>query len=252
VLLAPINASGEPDTKISTEDETTDTTAPAYWPWQQSTDPAKPPAVKPYQLPTMVDDDLDYQAKPAPLAKAPAIDADAVYDYVLQCFPEKSKWDLDIRLRGQLSNSGDNILGTDTRQTELGSSYVAIVASMPLHSSRELDREKEREYKRRMDVAATVADFITAIASRNHAVRELALYRSLEARAALRVQQGIVEAAEQVKYLEKVAGSQEALVKQEARIMESRLKLAGMCDPVNADNINGWLKQVSAVPKEDH
>jgi len=102
-----------------------------------------------------------------------------------------------------------------------------------------------------METAATVADFITAIASRNHAVRELALYRSLEARAALRVQQGIVEAAEQVKYLEKVAGSQETLVKQEAKIMENRLKLAGMCDPINAENINTWLKQVSAVPRED-
>ena len=104
---------------------------------------------------------------------------------------------------------------------------------MPLYSGRELDREKEREYVRRKDTAKAVADFISAIAGRNHAVRELALYRSLEARAAVRVQQGVTEATEQVGYLEKVASSQEKLITEETKIMESRLLLAGMCDPKN-------------------
>jgi hypothetical protein len=96
-----------------------------------------------------------------------------------------------------------------------------------------------------------VADFIAAIASRNHAIRELTLYRGLEARSALRVQQGISEAREQVTYLEKVAASHETLIKQEAKIMESRLKLSGMCDPVNEKKINHWLKTISAVPHKD-
>ena len=30
--------------------------------------------------------------------------------------------------------------------------------------------------------------------------------------------------------------------------MENRLKLAGMCDPINAATINAWLTKVSAVP----
>lgn len=226
-------------------------TAASYWPWSD-TPAQQPPPVKPYQLPTLSGDPLNFRDRPAALVKAPAIDADAVYAYVLACFPEDSKWDLDINLRGQLANSGGSVLDTGgAGDTELGSSYVAIVASMPLYSSTEINREKEREYTRRQAVAGTVADFITAIASRNHAIREMALYRSLEARASLRVQQGIVEASEQVMYLEKVAGSQEALVKQEANIMESRLKLAGMCDPINAPPINTWLKKVATVPLHD-
>jgi len=96
-----------------------------------------------------------------------------------------------------------------------------------------------------------VADFIAAIASRNNAIRELSLYRSLETRAALRVQQGISEAKEQMTYLEKVAGSRENLIKQEAKIMESRLKMAGLCDPLNAKTINTWLKSISAVPQKE-
>ena len=85
----------------------------------------------------------------------------------------------------------------------------------------------------------------------HHAVRELALYRSLEARSAVRVKEGITEALEQVGYLEKVASSQDKLISEEAKIMESRLLLAGMCDPKNAERIGAWLKKESAVPMEE-
>ena len=58
----------------------------------------------------------------------------------------------------------------------------------------------------------------------------------------------MVEVAEQVQYLEKVASAQESLIKDEMTIMENRLKLVGMCDPINAAVINAWLSRVSAVP----
>ena len=224
------------------------TTAPFYWPWSDGK-AQQPPQPKPYRLPTMAGDDLNFQDQPAAPVKAPHIDSDSVFRYVLSCFPEKSKWDLDVRLRGQVALSGD-VLGEDNVESALGSSYVAVVASLPLYSAGEISREKEREYKRRMDVAGNVSNFITAIASRNHAVRELALYRSLEARSAIRVRQGVVDVSEQVQYLEKVAGAQESLIKDEAKIMENRLKLVGMCDPVNAEVINAWLTRVSAVPRK--
>ena len=224
------------------------TTAPFYWPWSDG--PAQqPPQAKPYRLPTMAGDDVNFQDSPAAPIKAPHIDSDSVYRYVLSCFPEKSKWDLDLRLKGQMALSGE-VLTDDGLESQLGSSYVAIVASLPLYSAGEIGREREREYKRRMDVAGNVSNFITAIASRNHAVRELALYRSLEARSAIRVRQGIVEVAEQVQYLEKVAKAQSSLITDEAKIMENRLKLVGMCDPINAEVINTWLTRVSAVPRK--
>lgn len=222
-------------------------TAPFYWPWSDG-EAQKPPKAKPYRLPTLAGDDVNFQDEPAKPVKAPNIDSDAVYKYVLDCFPESSKWKLDVSLRAQLAQKDNTILSDDGTSTELGSSYVGIVASLPLYSAGEISREKEREYKRRMDVAGNVSSFITAIASRNHAVRELALYRSLEARSAIRVRQGIVEVTEQVQYLEKVANAQESLINDEAKIMENRLKLVGMCDPVNAPVINQWLSDVSAVP----
>ena len=220
--------------------------APSWWPWRRDADPARPPSVQTYQLPTLAGDDLDFHHTPADLIAAPAIDADAVFGRVLACYPEKSKFDIDINLRAAVRSN--DVLDLEDSATGLGQSYVGVVANMPLYSGRELDREKEREYGRRKDTAKAVADFISAIAARNQAIRELALYRSLEARSAIRVQQGIVEASEQVGYLEKVAQAQKELLQTEARIMENRLLLAGMCDPRNAERIGGWLKQVSAVP----
>ena len=224
------------------------TTAPFYWPWSDGK-AQQPPQAKPYRLPTMAGDDLNFQDMPAAPVKAPHIDSDSVFRYVLSCFPTKSKWNLDVNLKGQVALSG-NVLDDDGLESSLGSSYVAIVANLPLYSAGEIGREREREYKRRMDVASNVSSFISAIASRNHSVRELALYRSLEARAAIRVRQGVVEVAEQVQYLEKVASAQESLINDTTKIMENRLKLVGMCDPINAQVINAWLTRVSAVPRK--
>lgn len=159
------------DTEIST-------TAPAWWPWKGG-EAEKPPEPKIYKVPTMTDDGLDYHAKPAPIVQAPSLDADAIYKSVLGCYPEKSKFDIDVDLRAAIRSS--DVLDLQDTTTGLGRNYVGIVASMPLYSGKELDREKEREYQRRKDTAKAVADFISAIAARNHAVRELALYRSLEA-----------------------------------------------------------------------
>lgn len=268
MLLAPISASAEdltsPEALEAAKAETlrlaglTDTsqppagntptsdTAPAWWPWKTG-ELEKPPAVKPYQMPTLNGDGLDYHDRAAAIVQAPALDADAIFAAVLACYPERSKFDIDVDLRAAIRSS--DVLDLQDTATGLGKSYVGIVASMPLYSGKELDREKEREYQRRKDTAKAVADFVTAIAGRNHAVREFALYRSLEARSAARVKEGITEATEQVGYLEKVASSQEKLINEEAKIMESRLLLAGMCDPKNAERIGAWLRKVSAVPK---
>ncbi len=254
VLLVPISANAETDAQLEAAKAETlrlaqqgaeaDTT-PAWWPWKAG-EQEKPPALKIYKMPTMADDSLDYHAKPAAIVQAPALDADAIYQAVLGCYPEKSKFNIDVDLRAAIRSS--DVLDLEDNATGLGKSYVGIVANMPLYSGKELDREKEREYMRRKDTAKAVADFISAIAGRNHAVRELALYRSLEARSAVRVQQGVTEATEQVGYLEKVASSQDKLINEETKIMESRLLLAGMCDPKNAETIGSWLKKVSAVP----
>jgi hypothetical protein len=241
--VTPPAGTEEEDTKVSSE------TAPAWWPWKTDKAAEKPPEPNIYKTPTLAGDGLDYHRKPADLVIAPAIDADAVFKTVIGCYPEKSKYDIDLRLDAAVRSQP--FYDPTASGSALGRSYVGIVASMPLYSGKELDKEKALEYGRRKDTAKTVADFVAAIAARNQAVRELALFRSLESRSAVRVQSGVVEATEQVDYLEKVMAAQTDLINQEAKIMENRLMLAGMCDPVNADKIGAWLKKTSAVPATD-
>ena len=187
-----------------------------------------------------------YHENLPPLVKAPAINPDNVFNSVMDCYPSPSSFNIDVELRGQLRSepAGDELFNT----TDIGSNYVGIVARMPLYSYTELDRERDREYHRRTTAAASVAKFVAAVATRNHAIRELALHRNLEARAAIRVAKGIVAASEQVGYLEKVAAGQRALIKAEAEIMESRLTMAALCDPEKQEIMSRYLRSVSAVP----
>jgi len=220
--------------------------ASSFWPWSNNNN-KPPPEFKPYRLPTMEGDSRSYHDNLPPLVKAPAIDPDLVFNSVMTCYPAPSNFNIDIELRGQLRSAagGDDLFET----TDIGSNYVGIVARMPIYSHTEIDRERDREFNRRNITATSVAKFVAAVATRNHAIRELALHRSLEARAAIRVQQGIVGASEQVTYLEKVASGQRALIQAEAQIMESRLAMAALCDPAKQDRMSQYLKRVSAVPK---
>ena len=219
-----------------------------FWPWEKKAK-QMPPDFKPYKLPTMEANGRSYNEDLAPLVKAPAINPDSVFASVMGCYPSPSNFNLDVELLGQIRTKYEDDSSFNT--TDIGSNYVGLVARMPIYSYTEIDRERDREYNRRTTAAAAVAKFVAAVATRNHAIRELALHRSLEARAAVRVRQGIVAASEQVTYLEKVASGQRALIKAEAEIMESRLSMSALCDPEKGERMNVYLRKVSAVPKAD-
>jgi len=204
-----------------------------------------PPETKPYKLPTMLEDGADYHERPAPLVEAPLIDAEAVFDRVVSCYPAVSNFKIDIDLKGMLASSDMATIEEST--SYLGKSYVGLVAKMPLYSSSEIDRERGRELIRREGTATDVAKFIAGLSARNQAHRELALYRSLEVRSAIRVQSGIVEISEQVGFLKDLAKAHEKIIVEEAKILEARLKLAATCDPKNAKNIGDWLREMAKL-----
>lgn len=80
---------------------------------------------------------------------------------------------------------------------------------------------------------------------RRRAQRELGLYTSLEARAQKRVAMGLMEASEQIGYLEKVAQAQAALDAATAHIEGARLALVGQCRDEVAEEVNRYLKEVT-------
>jgi hypothetical protein len=212
-------------------------------------DATLPPEVTPYQLPTMTGDAPAIDDHVAALVVAPSIDADALFNKLLACYPTRSKWQIDVDLKAG-SRVGEDVSAV-ANGTDLGRNYAQIVASMPLYSATELDRKQKNEYDLRGDTAKRVATFVTAISARNHAMRELALYQSLESRASVRVQSGVTGAEEQVTYLKEVASAQDAVIKAEADIMESRLALSSLCSKDNYVPINHYLKTLAAVPGAD-
>lgn len=218
---------------------------PGLWPWS-SQNPAKPPAVKPYEIPTFEGASRDFRAPPSAWVKAPRVDGDAVYSMILACYPAKSRWRLNLDLQAALKTAES----LDVTGTTIGSSYVGVVARMPLYSADDHDREREREYKRRVDTARLVADFVGQIAARNQALRVVALAASMEQRARVRVAEGIADADEQVKYLDKVADSEKALVTAEANVMAARLALVSMCREEEADRVNAYLSNLARLQEK--
>lgn len=219
-----------------------------FWWSDEKADP--PPDFQPYELPTLAGDNLDYHDKPEALIKAPVIDAESLFLTVMHCYPAESSWNIDVKLQARISTDTDDLFYNDD-DSSISSNYIGIVAAMPLYSSTEISRDKEREYRRRTDMAEMIAKFVGAIASRNRALRELTLYRSLEARSAVRVKNGIVNATEQVGYLEKVSARNEQLIKAEMDILQQRLQLAATCEPSKYEQINTYLKKVAMVSRSE-
>lgn len=218
------------------------------FPWNRE-EAAKPPSYKPFNLPRYDGGDgRHYNRHVPPLVRAPKVDGDLLFKSVINCYPAASFWKIDIDLRGRLQTDGG--LQTTEDGTVIGGSYIGIVGKMPLYSTTEIDRQREREMRRRQATAKIIADFVAGVASRNHGLREFGLYSALEARAHDRVQQGIVGVEEQIKYLEKIASTQEKLIRDEAKIMESRLTLAGMCADDKSAIMNDYLMDLAKVQRK--
>ncbi|MFK7161839.1 hypothetical protein V6U78_12415 [Marinospirillum sp. MEB164] len=221
---------------------------PLHNPWADAaTDPTPPPRIQPYELPRF-DEQIqgDHHTQIPPLRTAPYVDGDLIFQSVMNCYPEPSKFRLELELEGRYGTRGQY---DSTGQIEIGGYYAGIVARMPLYSATELNREREREYMRRTATAETIGQLMAALARRNHAIRELGLYTSLEARSQVRVAQGVVGVDEQVQYLRKVAEAQQALIMAESELVQHRLSLVAQCDDRQADSVNAYLRRITRLPR---
>jgi hypothetical protein len=213
-------------------------------PWAEPAEAVPKP--KPYRLPKF-QGGADHYTQIPPLVPSPGVDVDALYRSVIDCYPEPSKFRLDV----DLETSYRDRTTYDLTGAAVGQHYVGIVARMPLYSATELNREREREYRRRTDTAKTVGALVKALADRDTAIRQLGLYSSLEARAQVRVAQGVAETGEQVKYLEKVAAAHEAQISAETALIEHRLALVAQCADDTASQLNAYLTRLTALKREN-
>jgi hypothetical protein len=214
-------------------------------PWEEAE--VLPPEIKPYELPTLKGKAPHYNVPTPALTPAPKVDPDAIFNTVLKCYPEKSKFKLDLNLVAGMKSNIDEY--DPEGWPEITEHYIGIVGKMPLYSTTEQSRERQWEYQRRTATATSVASFTQSLADRNYAYRLMGLYLSLEARAQLRVKKGVANVSEQVALLEKVASSHRDVLAHEAKIVEHRLALVAMCEATYTDQMNRYLQKLAYLPR---
>lgn len=202
-----------------------------------------PPEVRPFEIPTLRGNKRDFHYTP-PVKLSKQIDADAVFRMVVNCFPERPQWGLEVKAVAGARYTENNTISTfDT--AGLSRYYAGIVAEMPLYSADEQFRIREAETKRRGEAAANVAALLKAMADRDRALRMVGIGEKVEARSQLRVHEGIAPAEEQIGYLKDVAGSVGDLDAANASIVAARLALVGQCRDEVAETVNDYLKAVT-------
>lgn len=202
---------------------------------------ADEPAKKQFELPTYSGEKPSYFAPEKKAPTAPPPDARELYERVLGCWPAASYMRAEVSVEGRLRNDQSTYLDSSGALGSGNRAAVALVAKIPLYSAAEMDREREREYARRVKVADSVGAFVTILAEREKTARELELMRALERRSQERVKIGVVETSEQVRFLEKVAGLEGQLLQQRGQISKARLELIGHCSAPTADALDRHL-----------
>ena len=184
---------------------------------------------KSWELPTFTGEKPTHFAPEKPAVAGELPDPRKLYDTALECWPAPSFFKAEVGVEGRLRSDRVNYIDDNGTASGASRAAVALVARIPLYSAMDLDREREREYMRRVKVADAVGVFYTALTDRERARRQLALMRAMERRAQERVKIGVTETAEQVTYMEKVAVIEGDLLKLRGQIEKSRLELIGHC-----------------------
>lgn len=221
---------------------------------QPADPPASPPAApasdQPFLLPTYSGESPSLHAPDKPPAPGPAPDARDLYERALACWPVRSLFRGEVTLEGRLRNERGLYLDDSNGVSSGGSrASAALVARLPLYSAIELDREREREWSRRVRVAESAGAFVSVLAERDKLRRQLDLLRALERRSQERVRAGVAETAEQVGFMEKVAGAEGEIVRLSGLLQKARIELLGNCHENQADGLDAHIHQLLASAK---
>lgn len=195
--------------------------------------------VPPYQVPTFTGENIDFhEIKSAP-NPAKTVDADLITHTINACYPVPAM-NLEVAVKVGTNYRPTNSAGT-IQTADSASYYAGVVASLPLYSGVEIDREQKLAIDRKEKTAGLVAQMLTALSTKRRAERMLTLYASLEKRSQKRVADGIVAVDEQIGYLEKVAQTQGELDGANAQIEGSRLALIHQCTDHDIERLNNFI-----------
>jgi hypothetical protein len=198
------------------------------------------PEVAPWTVPLYSGDPKQtHRAKPAPAAAGPVPDARELWTRALECWPIEKVIDATVSLEGRVRNVRGPELENQTRDSR---AWVGIVARVPLYNGADVERERQREFQRRIKAAEAVGLLMTAITDVERVDRQAGLMRALERRAQERVRLGVADTSEQVAYLEKTAALESDRLKYDAAAQRARLELLALCAPGRVDQLDDFVR----------
>jgi hypothetical protein len=201
--------------------------------------PPKVETVPPYQVPTFTGENTDWHKMKPAINPAKTVNADLIVETVNRCYPVPAM-NIEIGLRAGTTFKPPTT-GATVNTLDAAQYYAGIVATMPLYSGVEIDKEQKLAIDRKLKTVEAVAQMLTALSTKRRAERMLGLYLSLEKRSQKRVQDGIVSVDEQINALEKVATTQGELDAANATIEGSRLALIHQCKAEDVERLNNFI-----------
>jgi len=195
--------------------------------------------VPPYQVPTFTGEETDWHKMKPAINPAKTVNADLIVETVNHCYPVPPM-NIEISMRSGLTYRPPST-GAMVQSLDASQYYAGIVATMPLYSGVEIDKEQKLAIDRKLKTVEAVAQMLTALSTKRRAERLLGLYWSLEKRSQKRVADGIVAVDEQIGMLEKVATTQGELDAANATIEGSRLALIHQCKPEDTERLNNFI-----------
>lgn len=148
------------------------------------------------------------------------------------------RWlDMDVDLKS----------GVSSRQrgyTEAQDTFVGLVATVPLYSGKEMDRERDKALGRKRLATEDITTLIENIEKVLHNRRMIGIYKVMENRSRKRVREGVVPLTEQVDIMEKLSNLRKETITFTAQIGGKHTALLNGCkDGKDKNSLKNYMDE---------
>ena len=148
----------------------------------------------------------------------------------VKCLYDKAWLDMDVDLKSGVSSRKRGY-------TESQDTFVGLVATVPLFSGKEMDRERDRTLDRKRQVATDISIMIENVEKVLHNRRMIEIYKIMENRSRKRVQSGSTPLTEQIEVMEKLSNLRKETITFAALVGGKYTALLNSCKPGTDRNI---------------
>ena len=144
---------------------------------------------------------------------------------------------MDVDIKSGISSKQNGY--TDSQNT-----FVGLVATVPLFSGKDADRERDRAVARKRQAGDDIAALIENVEKVLHNRRMIEIYQVMEKRSKKRVQSGIVPLTEQIDIMEKLSNLRKETITFIAQIGGRHTALLNSCkDGKDKNNLKNYMDE---------